>query len=77
MEIYFPLAGLVDVDAERARITRELSETESQAARLEALVNGPFGQRAPAAVVDKERQKLATYLETTAKLKGQLKELEG
>ena len=75
IEIYVPLAGLVDAEAERARLARELGEVDSQIARLDALVNGPFGQRAPAAVVDKERQKLATYQETAAKLRSQLQDL--
>ncbi len=77
IEIYLPLAGLVDAEAERLRLTKELAETESQVERLTGLLNGPFGQRAPAAVAEKERQKLATFQETAAKLKGQLQELAG
>ena len=77
VEIYLPLAGLVDTAAEQARLTKELAEMESQIERLAALVDGPFGQRAPAAVVGKERQKLATFKETAGKLREQLKELEG
>jgi len=77
VEIYLPLAGLVDTAAEHTRLSKELAEIESQIERLAALVDGPFGQRAPAAVVDKERQKLATFKETAGKLREQLKELEG
>ena len=66
VEIYLPLAGLVDTAAEHTRLSKELAEIESQIERLAALVDGPFGQRAPAAVVDKERQKLATFQETAA-----------
>jgi valyl-tRNA synthetase len=76
IEIYVPLAGLVDAGAEKVRLAKELSDTESQISRLDALVNGPFGQKAPAAVVDKERQKLATYQETAGKLRSQLQDLE-
>jgi valyl-tRNA synthetase len=72
VEIYLPLAGLVDVEAERARLRGELAEIEAQIHRLEALLAGPFGQKAPAAVVDKERQKLLTYQETAARLREQL-----
>ena len=50
----------------------ELTETEQQIARLETLLNSPFAQKAPAAVVEKERQKLAAYHETAAKLRQQL-----
>jgi valyl-tRNA synthetase len=74
VEIYLPLAGLVDAEAERARISKELAEVESQVSRLEALLNGPFGQRAPAAVAEKERQKLVMYQETAAKLRAQIQE---
>ncbi|MBG0787266.1 MAG: valine--tRNA ligase, partial [Anaerolineaceae bacterium] len=59
VEITIPLAGLVDVEAERERLAKELAEAESQIERLEKLLNSPFAQKAPAAVVDKERAKLA------------------
>jgi len=72
VEIYLPLADLVDPEAEQQRLRKELSEVEEQIARLETLLASPFAQRAPAAVVDKERQKLATFQETAAKLRDQL-----
>ena len=72
VEIYLPLAGLVDIEDEKNRISSELREVESQIQRLEALLASPFGQKAPAAVVDKERQKLAGYQETAARLRDQL-----
>jgi valyl-tRNA synthetase len=72
IEIYLLLADAVDAQAERTRLQNELTETEQQIARLEALLNSPFAQKAPAAVVEKERQKLAAYRETAAKLHQQL-----
>ena len=48
------------------------AEVESQITRLEELLASPFAERAPAAVVDKERQKLAVYHETAARLREQL-----
>ena len=72
IEIYLPLEGLVDVEAERARLTKELQENEAQVQRLESLLNSPFAERAPANVVERERQKLATFQETAARLKAQL-----
>jgi valyl-tRNA synthetase len=72
IEVYVPLAGLVDTVVERARLEGELKEIENQIGRLEALLSSPFGQRAPAAVVDKERQKLATFQETAGKLREQM-----
>jgi valyl-tRNA synthetase len=72
VEIYIPLEGMVDLAQERARLETELKEAESQIARLEKLLNSPFAEKAPAAVVDKEREKLSGYKETAAKIKAQL-----
>jgi valyl-tRNA synthetase len=73
VEIHIPLAGMVDESAERERLARELAEAESQIARLEKLLSSDFANKAPAAVVAKEREKLAAFKETAEKLKGQLK----
>ena len=75
VEIYLPLEGLVDVQAERARLQKELDETEAQIKRLDDLLGGPFAGRAPAAVVERERQKLATFKETAARLRDQMSAL--
>lgn len=72
VEIYLSLEGAVDVEAEKARLLKELQENESQIQRLENLLGGAFAQRAPANVVERERQKLATYKETVASLREQL-----
>ena len=64
--------GLVDTSEERARLEKELAETAAQIERLETLLSGSFAEKAPAAVVEKERQKLATYKETTLRLQSQL-----
>ena len=77
VEIYLPLAELVDKEAERERLEKELAETTGQIERLRGLLSSPFAQKAPPAVVEKERQKLATYEETAAKLKEQLEILNG
>jgi valyl-tRNA synthetase len=72
IEIYLSLEGAVDSGAEKLRLQKELQEAESQIQRLESLLNGAFAQRAPANVVERERQKLATYKETAASLQEQL-----
>ncbi len=72
VEITIPLAGLVDAEAEKERLSKELTEAESQIERLEKLLNSPFAQKAPATLVEKERAKLAEYQETAARLKLQL-----
>ena len=72
VEIYLPLAELADPAEERARLSKELAEAEAQIARLEKLLGSDFANKAPAAVVAKEREKLATYKETAEKIKSQL-----
>ena len=75
VEVYLPVADLVDLVAERSRLQKELSDIESQTIRLEALLSSPFAQKAPPPVVEKERQKLSTYRDTAQKLKDQLNAL--
>ena len=72
VEIYLPLAGMIDLEQERARLEKELAETESQIARLEKLLASDFAKKAPENVVAKEREKLVTYKETAEKIKTQL-----
>jgi len=72
IEIFLPLAGMVDLEQERARLEKELSEAESQIARLEKLLAGDFTKKAPDAVIAKEREKLTVYMETAEKIKAQL-----
>jgi valyl-tRNA synthetase len=75
IELYLPLAGLLDAAAERARISGELEAVESQIRRLETLLSGPFAQRAPADVVAREKAKLEESRESMRKLEGQLSAL--
>jgi valyl-tRNA synthetase len=72
VEISLPLAGLVDLEAERARLEKELTEAQSQIERLEKLMGSPFAQKAPPDVVEKEREKLAAFQETAERLQQQL-----
>jgi valyl-tRNA synthetase len=72
IEISLPLAGLVDVEAERERLKKELREAEGQINRLEKLLASPFAEKAPPEVVQKEREKLEDYRETAKKIRQQL-----
>ncbi len=47
VEISLPLAGLVDMEAERERLEKELAEAEVQIARLEKLLASPFARKSP------------------------------
>jgi valyl-tRNA synthetase len=60
MRILIPMAGLIDKDAELARLGKEIEKREKELERSENKLQNPsFVDRAPAEVVDKERQKLA------------------
>ena len=76
VELYLPLAGLVDIEQEIARLKKELEETEQEIARARGkLANEGFVNKAPAEIVEKERQKLAALEEKKAILQGLLQEL--
>jgi valyl-tRNA synthetase len=72
VEIHLPLAGLLDPDAEHDRLSRELADAQAQIARLEKLLASDFALKAPPALVQKEREKLAVYRETADKISAQL-----
>jgi len=56
VQIALPLAGLLDFDAERERIGKELEKVDKElASRTKKLANQSFLERAPAEVVEKER----------------------
>ncbi|MEE9617531.1 MAG: valine--tRNA ligase, partial [Anaerolineae bacterium] len=73
---YLPLAALVDLEAERERLSSELAAIESRIARSESLLAGQFAQKAPAHIVQRERDKLADLQTEQAKLKERLAALE-
>jgi valyl-tRNA synthetase len=76
VEIHLPVEGLVDVDEERTRLSSSLREAENQVDRLEKLLTSSFAEKAPADIVQKERDKLASYQETAEKLRKQLETLK-
>jgi valyl-tRNA synthetase len=73
--LYIPLSGLVDLAAERNRLTKELSDTKGQVERSEKLLGGPFAQRAPAEVVQRETDKMNELRARAERLADRLAEL--
>src|SRR5262249_19141221 len=60
LRCYVPLAGLIDVAVERAKLQKQKENQEKQIAMIEKKLSGPgFADRAPPEVVQKEREKLA------------------
>jgi valyl-tRNA synthetase len=72
VEIYLPLAELVDREAEKERLQKELESVQTQINRLETLLGSSFAEKAPSAVVAKERDRLAAYKDTEVKLRAQV-----
>ena len=55
VEIYLPLAGLIDVEKETARLNKELATLDKEVSRLDKkLSNAGFLAKAPADIVEKE-----------------------
>jgi valyl-tRNA synthetase len=77
LKVLVPLAGLIDKDAERARLGKDIDRKAKEVERLSGkLGNRSFVDKAPAAVVDKERAKLADAETALATLKVQLAAIE-
>ena len=76
VEAYLPLAGLVDLEQEIARLHKALAETEKEMQRSTAkLANEGFTSKAPPHVVQQERDKLADQKERRARLQDRLQAL--
>ncbi|MCB0208079.1 MAG: valine--tRNA ligase [Anaerolineae bacterium] len=77
IEIYLPLAGMIDVEAERERVKKDLTFLEKGIASSRGKLNNKgFVDKAPADVVERERERLADLELQLAKVEQRLKELE-
>ncbi|WP_445372389.1 valine--tRNA ligase [Methylomonas sp. HW2-6] len=72
MKILIPMAGLIDKDAELARLDKEIQRIEKELPRIEGkLGNAAFVDKAPPEVIAKEREKLAGLQSSLTNLKEQ------
>ncbi len=68
-ELYLPLAGLIDIDQEIARLEKELQNLNSEVQRVEKkLGNEGFVSKAPAKVIEEEKAKMADYSDKRSKV---------
>ena len=73
-----PLKGIIDLAAERARLSKEMAKAEADIARVDAkLGNANFVARAPEEVVEEEKEKRAEAVARKAKIAEALERLKG
>ena len=76
-ELFLPLADLINLDEERARLEKELEKFDKEVERVQKkLSNQGFVAKAPAAVIEGERAKEQDYLEKREAVRQRLADLE-
>ncbi len=75
--VALPLAEVIDLEAERARLTKEIDKVTGELGKIERKLGNPqFLEKAPAEVVEEQKQRRADYAQTRDKLQGALTRLE-
>jgi valyl-tRNA synthetase len=76
-ELFLPLEGLVDVDAEKTRLNKELEKINSELSKVEQkLANPNFTQKVPVTVLDDHKKRLADWQAKREHVLAALKALE-
>ena len=74
IEVFIPLAGLIDLEEERKRLEEEKVRLEGEVARCEKMLSNPgFMNKAPQSKIDEEKAKLGKYKDMLAKVMESLK----
>jgi valyl-tRNA synthetase len=77
MRLLVPMKGLIDVDAERARLDKQMERTKAELSKANGkLGNEKFVNNAPAAVVTQERERVVEFEKTIVQLTEQLQKLD-
>ncbi len=77
-ELYLPLEGLIDVEAEKVRLAKKITETELEIQKVEQKLNNPaFVQKVPQSVLDEHQKRLADWQAKLAQFKSSLEALQG
>ena len=73
--VLLQLENLVNIEDKFDNLRIELTAIESQISRIKSLLSSEFALKAPSEIVEKEKQKLAVFTETSEKIKEQLKNI--
>ena len=77
MRLLVPMKGLIDVDAERTRLDKQMEKVCAELSKANGkLGNEKFVNNAPAAVVTQERERVAEFEKTISQLTEQLQKLD-
>ena len=72
-----PLAGVIDIAAERARLRKEIAKEEGEVKKTQGkLGNADFVRRAPEEVIEENRERLAESQNRIAKMRAALERLQ-
>jgi valyl-tRNA synthetase len=77
MEVYVPLAGVVDLAVERARLAKEIARAEGELASVKKKLENPeFMKNAPPEVVEKDKARVGELTDRISKLDENLQRLD-
>ena len=77
-ELYLPLEGLIDVEAEKARLTKELAKVEGEIEKVQQkLANPNFTQKVPPAVLEEHQKRLEEWQAKQQQIKSALENMAG
>ena len=76
--VALPLAGIIDLSAERARLAKEMAKADADIARVDAKLGNPnFVARAPEEIIEEEKDKREEAQLRKSKLAEALERLKG
>jgi valyl-tRNA synthetase len=77
VEVVLPMESMFDLEVERKRLSREIEQAQAEVTRLGTMLkNKAFLAKAPAVVIDKERDKLGVIKDKLRRIKEQFARLE-
>jgi valyl-tRNA synthetase len=77
-ELFLPLEGLIDVEAEKIRLKKEIEKYEAEIGKVESKLNNPnFTQKVPPQVLEEHQQRLAEWQGKREQVKAALAALQG